>query len=172
MFTKKPPRIRLIETFHTAPWLMLCVMIAVVVSADQLTKKMVSSWHHAGMLPMKVTPFFNLVYVQNKGISFGLLPATGPWGVWLLLLGALAIVSLLLVWYAHATVRMRLVLSLLIGGALGNMIDRFFYGGVIDFIDVYYQTWHFPAFNVADTMISLGTLLILWDAPRGESKGT
>ncbi len=132
---------------------------------DQLSKWWILD---AVMLPprtIEVTSFFNLVLVWNRGISFGLFNQPGGWNAVILSALALAIVVILLVWMARSQHRLTaLALGLIVGGAIGNVIDRLRFGAVVDFLDVHYAGWHWPAFNVADSAISAGAVLLIADA--------
>ncbi len=133
---------------------------------DQLTKQWVLSIH--GMEPGLIAaplPFFNLVLVWNRGISFGMLNAHPEWMPWILL-GLTGLMTLVLaVWLARTprTVT-RYGLSLVIGGALGNILDRLCYGAVVDFLDFHLGSLHWPAFNIADSAIFVGVALLLIDS--------
>lgn len=114
-----------------------------------------------------VLPFFKLTYVHNTGAAFSFLSEAGGWQRWFFAGLALAISCVIAVWLArlkqHETL-LAVALSLVLGGAIGNLIDRLAYGYVIDFLDVYYQTWHWPAFNIADSAITLGVILMLLES--------
>jgi signal peptidase II len=109
-------------------------------------------------------PGFNLTYVRNTGAAFSFLSEAGGWQRWFFAVLAFTISIVLTVWLyrlkKHETL-LAVALALVLGGAVGNLIDRLAYGYVIDFLDVYYQTWHWPAFNIADMAISLGVFLML-----------
>lgn len=110
---------------------------------------------------VEVTPFFNLTMVWNEGVSFGLFHGSG---VWILSGLALAITALFSVWLCRATGWLQAVaLSLVIGGAVGNVIDRFRFGAVADFFDFHIMGWHYPAFNIADCGIVVGIALLVID---------
>ena len=132
----------------------------VVVALDQLSK-----WQVVRSLPaqaVEVTGFFNLVLVCNTGISFGLLPGDSPLKAWLLSGVALAVVVGLLFWVHNKDSRLLVAgCGLVVGGALGNVVDRLRVGCVIDFLDVHAAGWHWPAFNVADSAITVGVALLL-----------
>ncbi len=144
-------------------------LAAVVVLLDQLTKAWVVS-----VLPLRrridLTPFFSLTHVHNTGAAFSFLSDAGGWQRWFFLGLALVASVVIVVWLrrlppgAHWEAA---GLSLVLGGALGNFIDRLRYGYVIDFLDFHLGRWHWPAFNLADTAISLGVMLLLWEALRG-----
>jgi signal peptidase II len=109
-------------------------------------------------------PFFNLTYVHNTGAAFSLLSEAGGWQRWLFAGLAVVMSSVIGVWLYrlknHETL-MAVALSLVLGGAVGNLIDRIAYGYVIDFLDVYYRNWHWPAFNIADSAICVGVGLMV-----------
>ena len=113
---------------------------------------------------IQIIPYFNLTYVHNKGAAFSFLSEAGGWQRWFFAGLALVISCVIAVWLTrlkqHETL-LAVALSLVLGGAIGNLIDRLAYGYVIDFLDVYYQTWHWPAFNIADSSITLGVILML-----------
>jgi signal peptidase II len=110
---------------------------------------------------VEVLPFFNLTMVWNEGISFGMFQGTGPW---ILITIALAITVLFSVWMIKVTGWLQMIsLAMVIGGAIGNVIDRFRFGAVADFFDFHVMGWHYPAFNIADCGITLGVILLLID---------
>lgn len=112
-----------------------------------------------------VAPVLNLVPVWNRGVSFGLLSNESQWGPWLLGGFALAVAAALVVWLLRAGNRvLGAGLGLIIGGAVGNAIDRALYGAVVDFLDAHWGDLHWPAFNVADAAITVGVGLLLLDA--------
>jgi signal peptidase II len=141
-----------------------------VFGLDQLTK-----WAALYVLdlpdrPIVVTPFLNLVMVWNRGVSFGMLNSAGALAPWLLSGLALAVVIALLVWLGRTEHWLNAIgLGLVIGGALGNVVDRLRYGAVVDFLDFHAAGYHWPAFNVADAAICIGAGVIVLDgllAPR------
>lgn len=145
-------------------WLSLAGLIIVL---DQITKLLISS-HFSYGESLRVTGFFNLVLAHNTGAAFSFLNDAGGWQRWLF--SAIAVVAA--VWIVrllrqHAQETMFcLALTLVLGGALGNLIDRVAYGYVVDFLDFYWGNYHFPAFNVADSGISVGAALLLLDSFR------
>lgn len=111
-----------------------------------------------------VLPFFNLVMVWNRGVSFGLFSGDHDYGAMILTVASLLITSVFAVWLVRAkNAWLAAGLTLVIGGALGNVIDRVRFGAVIDFLDIHVAGRHWPAFNVADSCISIGIALILID---------
>lgn len=113
---------------------------------------------------IQIMPFFKLTYVHNTGAAFSFLSEAGGWQRWFFAGLALAISIVIAVWLTrlkrHETL-LAVALALVLGGAIGNLIDRLAYGYVIDFLDVYYESWHWPAFNIADSAITLGVILML-----------
>ena len=115
--------------------------------------------------PMVVTPFFNLVLVWNRGVSFGMLSGDPAWGPWYLTGMSAAIGAFLIVWlYRESRVVTSVALWLVLAGAVGNIIDRLRFGAVVDFLDFHAFGYHWPAFNVADSAIVVGAGLILLDS--------
>ena len=144
-----------------------------VLVLDQVTKMIfLYVFDTMGAPLISVLPgFFDLAIVWNRGVSFGMLATDGALGQWLLGAFALAVTVGLVVWLWRATTRwVALALGLTIGGAIGNVIDRARYGAVFDFLDFHVGGWHWPAFNMADTAISLGVaglvLATLLERPR------
>lgn len=143
-----------------ASWLGLSGLIIVL---DQLTKVwLVSTLNPGQSIPL--TPFFNLVHVYNPGAAFSFLSDAGGWQRWFFVALALAVsVWLTLLIRRHAGERLLpLAAALILGGALGNVIDRIRFGAVVDFLDAHAAGWHWPAFNVADSAISIGVALLVW----------
>ena len=144
---------------------------AFIVVADQLTKhwvKQAFSLHEV----VEITPFFNMLLVYNTGAAFSLLADAGGWQRELFIAIALA-ASVWIAWLLrrHGTETLFcLALALILGGAIGNVVDRVLYGAVIDFLDFHAFGKHWPAFNVADSAISCGAVLLIWDAVRGKTK--
>ena len=109
-----------------------------------------------------VTSFFNIVMVWNRGISFGIMNQHTDYGQWILIGLALVIVAIFTVWMLKSASRLQsLGIALVIGGALGNVVDRFRFGAVIDFLDFHINNWHWPAFNVSDSCICIGVFLLI-----------
>jgi signal peptidase II len=149
----------------------LGISLAVIV-LDQLTKRWIlANFQFGDSLPL--TGFFNLVHARNSGAAFSFLAGEGGWQRFFFIGIALA-ASLLIVHLLRKHVRERgfcFALSLILGGALGNLIDRVRFGYVIDFLDFYYAGYHFPAFNAADSAITVGAALLIWDSLRKSAKG-
>ncbi len=137
---------------------------AAIIALDQATKFWVVLDIMSPPRIIEVTSFFNLVMVWNRGASFGLFASQSPWTP--VFLGCLAVlISVALgVWMYRATSRwLATALGMVIGGALGNAIDRVLYGAVADFLDFHAYGYHWPAFNVADISISVGVVMLLFD---------
>lgn len=141
---------------------------AVVLVLDQLSKWWIVAEVMRPPRVIPVTPFFNLVLGWNRGISFGLFHGDSAFNVWGLPALALAIVAVLLVWLWRAGgVLVPLAVGLIVGGALGNVIDRIRHGAVADFLDFHVAGYHWPAFNLADTGITVGAVLLIFDSLFG-----
>jgi len=144
-------------------WLWLS---AVVVILDQLTKQ----WVEASFVLYEtypVTGFFNLTLVYNTGAAFSFLADAGGWQRWFFTLFALTISAYLVYWLMQLKkqqIVLPLAIAMIIGGAVGNVIDRILYGHVVDFLDFYIADWHWPAFNLADSAIFLGVILFIWES--------
>lgn len=139
-------------------------LAAAVVLLDQLSK-----WAIMGLMRpprvIEVSPFFNLVVGWNRGVSFGLFNNDSPLNAWVLVLVALVIVVVLMIWLSKTDrLPIALGLGLVIGGAIGNVIDRLRFGAVFDFLDFHAFGFHWPAFNVADSGITVGALLLVVDS--------
>ncbi len=140
---------------------------ALVIVFDQLTKLWISS-HFAYGESYSVTGFFNLLLIHNLGASFGMLNDAGGWQRWLFSGIAIA-ASAWIIWLLRKHQQEKLfciALAFILGGALGNLIDRLMYGYVVDFLDFHWNEHHFAAFNVADSAINIGAALLLWDSFR------
>ena len=142
-------------------WLGLSTLVVIL---DQLTKFItLTSINESTTKP--ITSFLNWVLVYNPGAAFSLLAQSGGWQKWFFI-GIGSVAAIVMIWllkrHSHQGI-FSFSISLLLGGAIGNVIDRFMHGAVVDFIDVYYQTYHWPAFNLADSAITLGTALLIID---------
>ena len=145
----------------------------VVIVLDQLSKAAISS-HFIFNESVAVTPFFNLVLAHNTGAAFGFLDDAGGAQRWLFSIIAV-VASVWIVWLLRKHQNQKLfcfALALILGGALGNLIDRIAYGYVVDFLDFYWGGYHFAAFNLADSAITCGAALLIWDSFKGKEHGT
>lgn len=138
-------------------------LAAVIVLLDQLSKYWISShFYYAEVFPL--TGFFNLTLVHNSGAAFSFLSDAGGWQRWFFSVVAGLVSVILAVWIARVPKQQKLLslaLVCILSGALGNLWDRVALGYVVDFLDFYYQQRHFPAFNVADSAISVGAVLLV-----------
>jgi signal peptidase II len=149
-------------------WLWLSVLVVVV---DQLTKRLVDTSMQLYQ-SVELVPFFQLTYLRNQGAAFSFLAGAGGWQRWFFIGLAVAASALICFWLKRMDKERRweaAAWALVLGGALGNLIDRVVYGYVIDFLDVYYGQWHWPAFNVADSAITVGVAMLLIDSFRSRS---
>jgi len=144
---------------------------AAVVLADHLTKWLASELM-SSRPPVVVTPFFNFVLAHNTGAAFSFLADGSGWQRWLfagIAVAAAALISVLI--RRHAQQRLFCTgLALILGGAIGNLIDRLARGHVVDFLQLHAGAWYWPAFNVADSAITVGAVLVVLDSLRGRSE--
>ena len=152
------------------------LLAALIVAADRMTKIYIqthfSAWDSVSVIP----GFFRIVHAENPGAAFGILADhDGPLRA-LILIGVSSVVLLFVVFSlisrtsAFTSMAARLGLALILGGAVGNLYDRIVHGTVTDFIEVYYGAWSFPAFNIADSAITVGSVFLLIDLLRPRSK--
>lgn len=163
MSTSRPSSPRLLQ------WLAIALL---VILADQFTKVLILSSFQLGD-SRYVTPFFNIVRWHNTGAAFSFLAQAAGWQRWFFVaLGTAA--TVLIVWllrrHGHQTL-FACALSLILGGAIGNVVDRLMHGYVVDFLLLHYGTWTFPAFNVADSAITVGAILLILDELRRVRRG-
>lgn len=142
-------------------WLALALLILI---ADQFFKVLILGIYQLGEGTV-VTSFFNIVRVHNTGAAFSFLAGASGWQRWFFV-GVGAVATIVIIWMlkSHAGQRLFcLAMSCILGGAVGNVMDRLLYGYVVDFLDFHYAGIHFPAFNVADSAITLGAGLLILD---------
>jgi signal peptidase II len=149
-------------------WLWLAVVVVIVDQASKELARHLLVFHE----PVAVLPSFNLFLTYNTGAAFSFLRDAGGWQRWLFAAVSLGVGVFIVLWLQRIPREQKWLacaLALVLGGAVGNLIDRLFRtdGGVVDFIDIYYGTWHWPAFNIADSAISIGAVTLLWSALRG-----
>lgn len=146
-------------------WLWLAGLVLVL---DQITKAVLMDKLVAYQDVIALTGFFNLVHVHNTGAAFSLFANQPGWQRGFF--GTVALIATVVILYLMRKTRGQTLfsaaLALILGGAVGNLVDRVLYGHVIDFLDFYLGTWHWPAFNVADAAITLGAGLLIWDSLR------
>lgn len=143
------------------PWLGLALVLLL---ADQFTKVLILGYYRLGDATY-VTSFFNIVRVHNSGAAFSFLASASGWQRWFFTaIGIGAAVFILYLLRAHPGQKLfSFALACILGGAIGNVIDRLLYGYVVDFLDFHYAGWHFPAFNIADAAISIGAACLILD---------
>jgi len=148
------------RNFVMLKWLWLSLLAVILDQASKLAIAGTMRLYES----IEIIPFFKLTYVHNPGAAFSFLSEAGGWQRWFFAGLALVISVAIAVWLTrlkeHETL-LAVALALILGGAVGNLIDRLAYGYVIDFLDVYYGTWHWPAFNIADSAITVGVMLML-----------
>ena len=143
------------------PWLGLALIIFI---ADQFTKVLILGYYQLGDATY-VTSFFNVVRVHNSGAAFSFLANAGGWQRWFFT-GIGIAAALFIVWMLKSHPGQKLfsfALSCILGGAVGNVVDRMMHGYVVDFLDFHYAGWHFPAFNIADSAITIGAVCLILD---------
>ncbi|WP_108652391.1 signal peptidase II [Dongshaea marina] len=145
-------------------WLWLAGLVLIL---DQLTKLWISSNIPYGSQGIELNPFLRLVYVFNSGAAFSFLADASGWQRWLFTGFAIGIAGALLAWLKRLPPKSHwigIAIALIIGGALGNLIDRLYLGHVIDFIDLYLNYGHFPRFNLADCGVCVGALMLVLES--------
>lgn len=139
---------------------------AAIVVLDQITKAAIVKNFILHEARPVIEGFFNLVYVMNPGAAFGFLAGASETFRYLFFIGITVLVIVLIIYYIAESKSQNMLfiisMTLIFAGAVGNLIDRIRYGAVVDFLDFYIRTWHWPAFNVADSSISLGAVLMIW----------
>lgn len=152
------------------PWLALALVVIVL---DQITKTLILGEFRLGD-SRHVTSFFNLVRVHNLGAAFSFLHDASGWQRWFFVALGIAAAAFIL-WMLRRHGEQRLfctALALILGGAIGNVVDRLMHGYVVDFIQVHYGGWYFPSFNVADSAITIGAVLLIVDELRRVRRGS
>jgi signal peptidase II len=144
-------------------WLWLGLALILLI-ADQFTKVLILGYYRLGD-STPVTSFFNIVRVHNPGAAFSFLASAGGWQRWFLTTIGVA-AAIFIIWMLRSHHQQRLfafALACILGGAIGNVIDRVLYGYVVDFLDFHWRGWHFPAFNIADSAITIGAGALILD---------
>ena len=143
------------------PWLGLALILFI---ADQFTKVLILGYYQLGDATY-VAPFFNVVRVHNSGAAFSFLANAGGWQRWFFTgIGIAATIFIVWMLRAHAGQKLfSFALSCILGGAVGNVVDRMMHGYVVDFLDFHYAGWHFPSFNIADAAITVGAVCLILD---------
>lgn len=133
-----------------------------IILLDQWSKAYILDWYQHGDFPIEITSFFNIVLTWNRGVSFGMLHSMQEWMPTLLIGLTSGIVLVMAVWLARAREKhVILALGCVIGGAIGNIIDRIRFGAVVDFLDFHAHGYHWPAFNLADSTIFIGVVILI-----------
>ncbi len=148
-------------------WLWVSALVLVLDQASKLVADAALALHE----PVVLLPVLAITKAYNAGAAFSFLGDAGGWQRWFFIVLATLVSVILLVWLSRLKAHERhaaLALALILGGAVGNLVDRVLYGYVIDFIDVYYGSWHWPTFNVADSAITVGAGLLLLEALFGK----
>ena len=143
------------------PWLSLALLLLI---ADQFTTVLIMGYYQLGDSTY-VTSFFNIVRAHNTGAAFSFLASASGWQRWFFTgIGVAAAVFIVWMLKSHAGQKLfSLAMACILGGAIGNVIDRVLHGYVVDFLDFHWRGWHFPAFNVADSAITLGAICLILD---------
>ncbi len=143
------------------PWLGLALILIIL---DQFTKVLILGYYRLGDATY-VTSFFNVVRAHNSGAAFSFLASESGWQRWLFTgIGLCAAVFIIWLLKSHPGQKLfSFAMACILGGALGNVIDRSLHGYVVDFLDFHYGNWHFPAFNVADSAITIGAICLVLD---------
>jgi signal peptidase II len=143
------------------PWLGLALAVFI---ADQLTKVLILGYYRLGDSTY-ITSFFNLVRAHNTGAAFSFLAGASGWQRWFFtVIGVAAAVFIIWMLRSHAGQRLfSFALACILGGAIGNVVDRLLHGYVVDFVQLHWRGWYFPAFNVADSAITVGAACLILD---------
>ena len=146
------------------PWLGLALIIFI---ADQFTKVLILGYYQLGDATY-VSSFFNVVRVHNSGAAFSFLASASGWQRWFFTtIGIAAAVFIIWMLKSHPGQKLfSFAMACILGGAIGNVVDRMLHGYVVDFLDFHYGNWHFPAFNIADAAISIGAVCLILDEIR------
>ena len=139
------------------------ILVSFIIGVDQLTK-VLSSHYLKSINFVSILPGFGLTLRHNKGAAFSFLAEASGWQRWFLVGIAILVSVVIYHWLKKISVKERsegIALTLILGGALGNLIDRIFHGHVIDFILLYYKSWQWPAFNIADSAICTGVAMLI-----------
>ena len=146
-------------------FLILCVVGFTTFYLDFLTKNNVLEYFSdKETYFLEITPYFNIILAYNRGVSFGMLNDT-TYSQWFFIAMSCSLVFLMLCWFlASKDLRTVIPLALIIGGAIGNILDRFTHGAVVDFLDFHIGLWHYPAFNIADAAICVGVFILIFFA--------
>ena len=171
MATRTPPRNasrtslkKMSTTSLLLPWLGLALLLLI---ADQFTKVLILGYYKLGDATY-IASFFNIVRVHNTGAAFSFLASASGWQRWFFTgIGITAAVFIIWMLKSHPGQKLfSFAMACILGGAIGNVVDRLLHGYVVDFLDFHYGNWHFPAFNIADAAISIGAVCLILDEIR------
>ncbi|MBS3804600.1 MAG: signal peptidase II [Oleiphilaceae bacterium] len=146
-------------------WLWLALLVVII---DLGTKAMATAWLSYGQ-PVPVLPMFNLTLLHNTGAAFSFLASESGWQRWIFITLALVVSAVLVRWLSQLKRNetwLAIAVVLILGGALGNVYDRIVHGYVVDFIHLHWGGYHFPAFNIADSAITIGAIMLIIDMFR------
>lgn len=144
----------------------ICYLLSIIIVATDQWSKLVAKQRLIPLESVEITSFLNIHLTFNRGAAFSFLSQMGGWQRWFFTGFSLIMSIVLSIWIAYLPKVAKLqatALSLILGGAVGNLIDRVYYGYVTDFIDLHYQHYHWPVFNLADSAITLGALCLIMD---------
>lgn len=150
------------ETIGIKQWGWITALIIILDQASKIMADNFLQYHQ----PVEVMPLFNFTLMYNKGAAFSFLADAGGWQRWFFLCLTSAVSIFIVSWLRKLKphqILQYVALALILGGAIGNLIDRAIYGHVIDFLDVYFDNHHWPAFNIADSAITVGAILLIID---------
>ena len=163
---------RLLQLLKETGWRWWWLILLLIV-LDQASKQWVlHAIPYQGSIPL--LPVFELAHVYNRGAAFSFLSDAGGWQRWFFTGIAVVISTVIAVWLSRvgrAQLKLSLALSLVLAGAIGNLIDRVIYGYVIDMLHVFYKSWSYPVFNLADSVIFIGAVLLIWDSFSSNAEG-
>jgi len=152
-------------------WSWITVLVVLLDQASKLLADNLLQFH----IPVEIIPMFNFTLMYNEGAAFSFLADAGGWQRWFFLALTSAVSIFIFLWLRQLKPHQILqytALALILGGAIGNLIDRAIYGHVIDFLDVYYQQHHWPAFNIADSAIFIGAFLLIYDTLKNPDENS
>ncbi len=161
MATRTKTGIKKTSSSTLLPWLGLALILLI---ADQFTKVLILGYYRLGDATY-VTSFFNVVRVHNTGAAFSFLAGASGWQRWFFTAIGLAAAAFI-IWMLRSHAGQKLfsfAMACILGGAIGNVVDRTLHGYVVDFLDFHYRNWHFPAFNIADSAITIGAICLVLD---------
>lgn len=149
------------------------ILAFIVIVLDQISKWSILIGLMQPLQRIPLTPFFNLVSAWNRGVSFGMFSSDESWSRWVLSSLAIVIVAFLVNMLRKTDKKHNVIaIGLIVGGALGNVIDRIVHGAVFDFLDIHIAGYHWPAFNVADSGITIGAVILILDSLFSKQENT